>query len=452
MARGCEMPKALPCACACGCSTCGKLASSAGGPSAAGADSSVAPLRYFNGDIRMAEDDFGGGAAAAPLWGHTRVYCNAVPTNASHNNGSRWLVEQWPYAMLEGTTVNVVFDPMKAYWFDLKGTVYAARYGAKQTLVYDSANHVYRMTDPDGTFWEFNDFTPGIAPPVGLFSRRVTAGGQTVQVTSSTATQIRQMQLALSGSGTVFEQYDYGYGTAGGANNQLTSVTLSRCNSGTLSPLREVVYSYYNSSPGTAGLSGDLRTATCYTLNASGGTVGNGDTYYYRYYVNGESNGFPHALKYVFRPQAYLNLLAANPGATDPDSASEASVTQNACYYFQYADQAAHPLAVTREAVFGGSQVYTFAYTTGTGTDATPNAWASMTVEREMSTTTGTAAVYTNTVYTNSIGQVLLTDLQDANDNHWRTYRYYDSANRLLWKRSPPPWPAMARPAAIGTA
>ena len=59
------------------------------------------------------------------------------------------------------------------------------------------------------------------------------------------------------------------------------------------------------------------------------------------------------------------------------------------------------------------------------------------TVEQEMSTTSGTAAVYTNTVYTNSIGQVLLTDLQDSNSNHWRTYRCYDPANRLLLTAEP---------------
>ena len=44
----------------------------------------------------MVENDFGGGASPAALWGHSRAYCNAVPTDASHNNGCRWLVQQWP--------------------------------------------------------------------------------------------------------------------------------------------------------------------------------------------------------------------------------------------------------------------------------------------------------------------------------------------------------------------
>ena len=73
------------------------------------------------------------------------------------------------------------------------------------------------------------------------------------------------------------------------------------------------------------------------------------------------------------------------------------------------------------EAVFGQSQIYTFSYITGTGTDGNPNAWAMKTVESELDANNN--PLYTNTVYTNSIGQVLLTDLQDTNNNHWCTYQ-----------------------------
>ena len=434
-ASPCDLPKTPPCSgcCACGC---GNQASNAGGARLGGDPTSVAPVRYFNGDIRMAEDDFGGGAASAGLWGHTRVYCNAVPTDASHNNGNRWLVQQWPYVMREDATINVVFDPLKAYWFDPSGGGYAARYGAKQTLVHDTASHVYRMTEPDGTFWEFYDFTQATLPE-GLFYRRVSPGGQTVQVTSCNGAQILQLQLSNSGASTPFERYDYSYGAVSGTSPQLTSAKLSRCNTtgGTLAAVRQVSYTYY--SPGsTCGLAGDLRSATSYTLNSSGGTVGSGDTYYYRYYTASGSGGFPHGLKSAFRPQAFNNLMLSNTGTTNPDSLADTAVAPYACYYFEYTDPT-HPSTVTKEAVFGGSQIYTFAYTDGTGTDANPNAWAMKTVEQEMSTTSGTAAVYTNTVYTNSIGQVLLTDLQDSNSNHWRTYRCYDPANRLLLTAEP---------------
>ena len=336
-----------------------------------GDPTSVAPVRYFNGDIRMVEDDFGGGAASAGLWGHTRVYCNAVPTDASHNNGNRWLVQQWPYVMREDATINVVFDPLKAYWFDPSGGGYAARYGAKQTLVHDTASHVYRMTEPDGTFWEFYDFTQATLPE-GLFYRRVTPGGQTVAVTSCNGAQILQLQLSNSGASTPFERYDYSYGAVSGTSPQLTSAKLNRCNTtgGTLAAVRQVNYTYY-SSGSTCGLAGDLRSATSYTLNSSGGTVGSGDTYYYRYYTASGSGGFPHGLKSAFRPQAFKNLMLSNTGTTNPDSLADTAVAPYACYYFEYNDPT-HPSAVTREAVFGGSQIYTFITPTAAAPTQTP--------------------------------------------------------------------------------
>ena len=48
----------------------------------------------------------------------------------------------------------------------------------------------------------------------------------------------------------------------------------------------------------------------------------------------------------------------------------------------------------------------------------------------------GLDPTYINTVYTNPIGQVLLTDLFD-NINHWQTFRNYDSSNRLLLQAEP---------------
>ena len=168
-ASPCDMPKTPPCSgCCCACG-CGNQASSGGGARLGGDPTSVAPVRYFNGDIRMAEDDFGGGAASAGLWGHTRVYCNAVPTDASHNNGNRWLVQQWPDVMREDATIVIMFDPPETYWFDPSGGGYTARYGAMQTLTHDTTNNVYRMSEPDGSFWEFNDFVQATYPQ-GFFN------------------------------------------------------------------------------------------------------------------------------------------------------------------------------------------------------------------------------------------------------------------------------------------
>ena len=256
-------------------------------------------------------------------------------------------------------------------------------------------------------------------------------------MTSSTAAQILQLQLSISGASTPFEQYDYSYGAVSGTSPQLTSAKLSRCNTtgGTLAAVRQVNYTYY-SSGSTCGLAGDLRSATSYTLNSSGGTVGSGDTYYYRYYTASGSGGFPHGLKSAFRPQAFKNLMLSNPGTTNPDSLADTAVAPYACYYFEYNDPA-HPRRSPGRRSLAAARFTPSLTPTVPARTRTPTPGPCKTVEQEMSTTSGTAAVYTNTVYTNSIGQVLLTDLQDSNSNHWRTYRCYDPANRLLLTAEP---------------
>ena len=151
--------------------------------------------------------------------------------------------------MQEGATINVVFDPLKAF-----GSIPTRRAAirpvtrAKQTMVYDSTNHVYRMTEPDGTFWEFYDFTQPTLPQ-GLFKRRVyprRANRGSDQLQRFPDSAIATQQCRRSGP---FEQYDYLYGTAGGGRGQLTSITLSRCNTtgGTMTAVRQVSYTYYAS-------------------------------------------------------------------------------------------------------------------------------------------------------------------------------------------------------------
>ena len=137
-------------------------------------------------------------APAGPLWGHTRFYSNRFPNNNSYGNGCRWFVRQWPLLVHEGSAIMVLFEPTEAYWFDPGPGRLCRPLRRKQTLVHDTTNHVYRMTDPDGTVWEFFEFsqdsnTPTTLPD-GLFKQRITPGGQTATVTQCTATQILQVQ------------------------------------------------------------------------------------------------------------------------------------------------------------------------------------------------------------------------------------------------------------------
>lgn len=139
-ARACDKyTHCKPCDCPCKCGCSGQVAS-ADGVSRPDSQTSVAPVRYFNGDARIMADDFDSGAAAAPLWGHTRYYSNAFPNDNSFGNGNRWFVGQWPLLVQEGASIMVLFEPLRAYWFDpARYGGYTPRYGAKQTLVYDTS-------------------------------------------------------------------------------------------------------------------------------------------------------------------------------------------------------------------------------------------------------------------------------------------------------------------------
>ncbi len=296
------------------------------------------------GDIGIAGNDLGQGAAPADLWGHNRAYCTNIISGYHYNNGNRWLVQQWPQAVVDrSATVNVVFAPREVYCFDPSAAAYQARYGVHQTLVHDPTSHVYRMMDPDGTFWEFHDGTGGLS---NLFKRRVTPGGRTVTAISAN-NKITRLQLQIAPGRPVYEQYDYSYGTesTAGSYQQLTSVTLSCWVSapptpggplGKLEPARQASYTYY-SKGSTCGMAGDLRTVVCRSW-VGGGWAG-ADTYYYRYYRAGERGGFAHGLKYAFQPLDYSNLAAANPAITNPDELSDSTVAKRAGFFFQYGER-----------------------------------------------------------------------------------------------------------------
>jgi hypothetical protein len=111
------------------------------------------PVRYFNGEIRLTVDDLpspGFGMA----WGHQRTYSNQLSSNADFGNGYNWLVDQWSHIVeFEDSSVEVLFNPLLAYWFDLVDGEYVARFGAKQTLtqVYDAMGRGNMTTTPSGT-------------------------------------------------------------------------------------------------------------------------------------------------------------------------------------------------------------------------------------------------------------------------------------------------------------
>jgi len=196
-------------------------------------------------------------------------------------------------------------------------------------------------------------------------------------------------------------------------------VTLRRqVNAGAWTDIRRVLYEYYADAE-NFGSAGDLKRARIQVPQDS--TWADSEIHYYRYYKAGEANGFEHGLKYVVGPKAYAQMTA---DGLDPLTASNAQVAQYADYYFEYdADRRA-----TKEAVDGGSRVFTFAYTTSGNPDGYNN-WKVKTIETRPD---GSQII----IYTNFIGQFLIHELTDGT-NRWIENRKYDSEGREIQRANP---------------
>ena len=190
--------------------------------------------------------------------------------------------------------------------------------------------------------------------------------------------------------------------------------------------MRQVVYSYYTGN--AYGNAGDLETAT--QEDGSGNVLG---TTYYRYYTSG--TGSAGNMEYVFDQQAYA-LLTATLG-TGIDSLTNAQVSPYATQYFQYNSSGQESSvtdagAGTTNGTGNGQGTYTYTYTTNsaaTGLQNT-NTWTTQTVETQPDGTT-------NTVFTNYLGETILSVYTDASSNKWMTYYEYDASGRVIETAAP---------------
>ena len=189
-------------------------------------------------------------------------------------------------------------------------------------------------------------------------------------------------------------------------------------NSGSWSDIRRVLYDYYGSAE-SYGTLGDLKRSRAQV--PQGSTWADREVHYYRYYKSGESSGFAHGLKYEVRPKAYEQMTA---DGLDPLTASNSQVAQYADHYFEYDTDR----RVSKEAIDGGSSVYTFSYSSSAHADAYNN-WKRKTVETRPD---GSQHI----VYTNYIGQVLVKELSDGTSS-WTEYRKYDADGRLVERAEP---------------
>jgi hypothetical protein len=205
-------------------------------------------VRYFNGEVRLTVDDLpspGFGMA----WGHQRTYSNRLSSNADFGNGYNWLVDQWSHIVeFEDGSVEVLFNPLLAYWFDLVDGHYVARFGAKQTLTQVGDQLV--LTFPDGELWTYFGFDDPTAP--GQLASATSVGGVVMSLSYNSDGTVAH---ASRSSGATLEQYTYTYGDSGASAGRLTSVVLTRGGTN----VTQASYAYYDGT-GTFGNLGDLCT------------------------------------------------------------------------------------------------------------------------------------------------------------------------------------------------
>ena len=222
-------------------------------------------------------------------------------------------------------------------------------------------------------------------------------------------------------------------------------VTLLGISDGELTPIEQVHLVYYGNSSSN-GLPGDLQMASVEYPDGSGtpmaGESGNwygwtddssGPTAYFRYYTattmsGGTQIGFAHGLRNALLPVAYSGLAsyaAANDGG-QVDQVPDSVADTYTCYYFQYDANC----RVSKESVYG--QTGTWSFTTQLATSSTnSNVWQRKTVTTEPDGAT-------STVYTNYIGETMLTDLHDPlTGTEAITYNRYDGNGNLLWTAEP---------------
>ncbi|MCZ2344266.1 MAG: hypothetical protein LC104_21105 [Bacteroidales bacterium] len=282
------------------------------------------------------------------------------------------------------------------------------------------------LVAPDGTQFEYFDFDP---------SRPVGQRGQLSQVTSPDGTVTTYSDFTTDGKPTVVSRVDgdlgerfvYDYLSSGANSGRVASITQERTTSGGTNwdTVRSVEYAYYVGVE-DFGTLGDLKSATL--KDAAGQTI---DTSYYRYYTDSLSGGYAGGLKYVVGPAAFERLSEA---VTNPYTALDSEIADFADHYFEYDSDHRVVTEVAAgagcSACAGGLGEYTYTYTTSTN-DLGFNSWQTKTVE-----TRPDGSV--RTVYTNPVGQVLLSvEKLESSGPEWVTYYQYDDAGRLILMAEP---------------
>lgn len=399
--------------------------------------SSSQPVRYYDGVVTLAETDLSSAGFGLP-WGQTRSWTNGPGYAVGASNGSGWVATQAPHLIqADGTsndTIIMVSNGTTARYYDLSEGVYHGRFADTAQLNYTSGGgsggDQFTLTDSQGDQLGFFGFSSNLpAAQRGTFMSFTDPKGNLTEVTSFTGDGKEAVveHESTVGQTTIRERYQYSYLASPDPNAGLVSgVVLQRqVDGGGWTTSRQVEYAYYNGTEDHGNL-GDLKTAI--VKDGSGNPL---DTSYYRYYT-GESGGYAHGMKYVFRPASYARLVGAL--GTNLSSLTDAQVAPYADNYFAY-DQHHR---VTEEVAQGagcsgcGGGLGAFAFETlESGNPQGYNSWAVKTVETLPDDNQ-------NIVYTNGFGQVMLKVFTDTHtEQSWATFYQYDDQGRLLLEANP---------------
>ena len=233
--------------------------------------------------------------------------------------------------------------------------------------------------------------------------------------------------------------------------DHIASITLQQYDANSTSGwdnVRQKTYTYYGADE-SFGLAGDLKTITTEQWDAntqswsgqwdaSAQMWTGDDTYYFRYYTDA---GQEHELERALLPNSYASFVNAYGDPTNEanwgqswftDDSQTGPISNYTCFYYTYDTDR----RVSKEIVFGKSNESDYVNTIS-GNENDYNNWAKKSVETLPNNSNGSVKS-TNTVYTNYLGQTLLTDLYDAaSQTHTLTYNRYDGEGRLILTAEP---------------
>ena len=363
----------------------------------------------------------GSGGFGQPI-NNTGLYGNTVTRPGQGVQGNSFFNAQVPYLSYRlpspGTNPNqgqicciLDGDINNAIWFQYSSGNYVPMVYTKHTLILDGT--LFRVLDPEGNQYFFYDFVAATGPIRGLLVEYQDPFGHAAYP-SLCQRPVDFLRSADSGSDN--DGFYYSYYTSGANTGLLQSVT-HKVDSANV---QQAVYTYYGSGDPNGNV-GDLESVVTQEWDGVSAWDDTGTTYY-RYWLGTEPTGVKHGLKYLVGPRAYALMVTA--GIT-PETATNTQVADYADEYYEYDPTTRQ---VTKEIVNAGTQTYTYAYATSSFTNDN-NQW-------QTKTTVGLPNGASNIVYSNYVGQTMLSVYQSGSDV-WCTYYQYDSSGNVILQAQP---------------